>query len=135
MLNPFPLFLNYPLFGPTLLRVVLAAYVIWLGFIKFSPIVMVKTVHFFESMGFRPGLVYAKLLGVGEIVIGFLLLIGLLTQIDSIITLIISVVALVVSVRHKEVGLREPGVYIFIIAICISLLFLGAGFFAADLPL
>jgi len=134
MLNPFPHLLDYQFFGPTILRLVTGIFFIYLGQIKFSKD-KADLVLFFESLGLKPALYFINSLALAEIVIGFALLIGFLTQIAASIAIVISIVSLVVFTRHPNLSSQKPVNYVMILAMVLSLLIMGAGRLALDLPL
>ncbi len=134
MLNPFPILLDYQFYGPTLLRLVVGIYTVWLGSSKL-PKAAPELSAFFDTLGFRPAQYYIGAIAIGEIAAGLLLILGFLTQIGAAILATISLVSLVVSIKHRDISLRAPSEYLFVLAISLALLLLGAGNLAFDWPL
>ena len=134
MLNPFNELLDFQAFAPILLRLAVSIFFIILGYQKYST----HKEHlalFLESIKINPSSLVVRILGGVEIVIGVLFLLGFVTQIAAIVGFIISFVSFVIAIRQPELKLRTPFEYAFVCAICVSLLFTGAGIFAVDLPL
>jgi uncharacterized membrane protein YphA (DoxX/SURF4 family) len=134
MLNPFPFLLDYQFYGPTILRLVVGIYIIWLGSSKL-PSIQPSLMAFFESLGLKPAAYYLYPLAVGEIVAGLCLVAGFMTQIAAGVIAIISFVSLIISSRNPEAKLRAPAEYMFVLVIALALLVMGAGKIAFDWPL
>ena len=134
MLNPFPFLLDYHLYGPTLLRVVLGVYVVFLGSSKL-PKSRPELVTFFESLGLRPASYYLYPLALGEIIAGLCLVMGLMTQIASGVIAVVSLVSLIITAKKPAAKLRPAPEYVFVLVIALALMIMGAGRFAFDWPL
>lgn len=74
-------------------------------------------------------------LAVVEVVVGVLLFIGLYTQIAAIAGMLIALMFKVLSFGKSPLALYGRVTYFLLFMVCFSLLFLGAGAFAFDLPL
>lgn len=134
MLNPFPELLNYQFFIPTLLRLTLGIFIILFGFKKIKGDQEHLTT-FFESLSLKPGSLYIKTLAFAEMILGGLLILGLLTQIAAIIVAIILLVSLIIAYRNTEVQIEKSSIYVLLLVLAVSIMILGAGYMAVDLPL
>jgi len=122
MLSLFPSFLTYQLAGPLIIRLVLGTSLIYAGYQKIR--------DRGQSSGSN-----SRIYGWVEIVISVFLIIGLFTQLAALLNAIILVIKL--AFKAKEGKLLSDGVnyYILLLAMCISLMLTGPGFWAFDLPL
>jgi uncharacterized membrane protein YphA (DoxX/SURF4 family) len=122
MLAIFPSLLTYQQAAPFIIRVVLGVTLAWFGYRK---IIKKGDSSGSNSMSY----------GVVEVFLGLLLVIGLYTQLAAALNAIILVIKL--GFKAKEGKLMNDGVnyYIILLAMAISLLFTGAGFWAFDKPL
>lgn len=134
MLNPFPNLLNYGIFAPLLLRLIIGILFITYGIYKFRSD-REKTCSFFDLVRVGHSGFLTNALGVVEIIAGVAMILGFATQIIAVITGTISFVSFLIKEKHPE-DLSQPKiVYGLICIISISLLLLGAGIPAIDLPL
>ena len=134
MLNPFPELLNFGLFAPLILRLVLGLLFVNLGYLKFKS-EKERWIDSFSSLGLQPARFFVSLFGAIQIIGGIMLLVGLYTQIAALVFSIITFGELVVEYRNERILTRNIVFYLLVLAIGTSLLFSGAGFFAFDLPL
>ena len=114
MLSIFPDLLTFGLLAPFIIRLTLGIYFIYLV------VLVIKEEHahtFFELVRVVPA-------GVG----GLLVLVGVYTQIGAIILVLWSLAEAIRAPKSRPISL-------FTLAMSLSLLFSGAGFFAFDLPL
>jgi hypothetical protein len=107
MLSVFPELFNYSQFGPFFLRLALAIVLIKIGYLAI----------------FKPLKKYERAIGIAQWISALFLLLGFLTQIGALIALITSFKA--------EQKIMKP----MIVAVALSLLFLGPGLLSFDLPL
>ena len=70
-----------------------------------------------------------------EAICGIALIIGFLTQIASLIMAVLCVLAIVFKNKAPGIFRKKISFYFLLCAICVSLLFSGAGIFAFDLAL
>ena len=134
MLSIFPDFLTYGLIAPFILRLVLGLVFVWFGFSKlFSE--RARRAAFFEKLGLRPGTLFVVVVGGIELVGGIFLIIGLFTQAAALVFALISLAALIIKKKQPAALDNTTPFYGLLLAISLSLLFLGAGFFAFDLPI
>jgi uncharacterized membrane protein YphA (DoxX/SURF4 family) len=117
MLNPFPELLYLTPLAPFLLRVLLGITFIYFGYERLTKS---KT---------------EKSLAVVKILVGILFVIGLYTQIASLLAICILGFRLVQKIRHKAFLSAGVNYYLILFVIALSLLFTGAGAWAFDLPL
>ena len=122
MLSLFPSLFTYGLVAPLIIRIVLGATLIDFGYRK-----IIKKG---DSSGSN-----TPTYGVMEIVLGAFLIVGFFTQLAALLNAIILVIKL--GFKLKQGKLLNDGVnyYIILLAMAISLLFSGPGYFAFDLPL
>lgn len=130
MLNFFPELLNWSFFAPFVLRVVLGVVILiasrdlWKKGVSGHP-----HLHKNESRaayGIMTGLL---------IVVGILLIIGLYVQIVAAISVSLSVIALYLKNKHSSDAPESVLFYILAGTVALSLLVLGAGAYAIDIPL
>jgi len=134
MLSIFPSLLAYGMIGTTLLRLSLGVVFLILGYRTFKRD-RENFLSFFHKLGLRGGLYLSIVLALVEIIVGIFLLIGLYTQVAAIIALIISLKILLLNFLGKKLTSETSSFYILTAVISASLIFLGAGVIALDLPL
>jgi uncharacterized membrane protein YphA (DoxX/SURF4 family) len=119
MLSLFPSLLSYSPLGPFLLRVVLAAILFYWAYGRFK--------------GPRTRILISA--GIVEAVTGFLLLIGLFTQLAALILIIVMTVKLSQKIKTKAFFTDGVNYFFIVLVIAITVLFMGPGAFSFDLPL
>jgi len=134
MLNPFPELLAFGLLATFVIRVFLGLLFLRFGIFKIKRDRSEK-LRFFESAGLRPAKVFLYGTAFIEIIGGAMLLIGIYTQIASIALSVLMAGAVLIKVRNPESLKNDLGYYVLLFIATLSLLFLGAGLFAFDLPL
>ncbi|KKU59147.1 MAG: DoxX family protein [Parcubacteria group bacterium GW2011_GWA2_47_12] len=135
MLSVFPSLLAFGLLAPLLLRLALGLVFVNFGWHKLARGRADKTA-FFESLGWKPGEYFAFGFGVVELVVGVMLIVGIYTQIAAFVAALISLGALALKRRTTSCGIESTrGFLALLFIISLSLLVLGAGLFAFDLPL
>ncbi len=134
MLNTFPELLTYSYFAPTLLRIALGLFIIYSGYQAFG----------YEKEKIKNALLLVKIdfgqtgvdvLATLKIILGILLVIGLFTQISSLIIIFLLLGSIYIKYKQKSSLPESICFYSFLIVIAVSLLFTGAGLLAFDLPL
>ena len=130
ILNTFPDLLTFGILSPFLLRVVLGLITINLGNLKLGK-EMVAWQELFETINIHP----VKFLAFVEIIGGFMLVVGSYTQLVSMIFATLFFCEAVLEYRDPNLEKRNITFYILMFTISLSLIFLGAGAFAFDLPL
>jgi len=134
ILNTFPDLLTYSQISPFILRVVLGLIVINLGYLKLRKESSLWQ-ELFKTINFEPAKLFVRVLALIEIIGGAMLIIGLYTQLTSIVFSILFFCEAVLEYRDSVLERRNITFYILMFVISISLIFLGAGAFAFDLPL
>jgi uncharacterized membrane protein YphA (DoxX/SURF4 family) len=120
MLSLFPSLLTYDQIGPTIIRLVLGITLAYFGYLK----VMKRG----QSSGSN-----SVIYGVVEIIIALFLIIGLYTQLAAMLNAVILVIKLIAKARDKALLTDGINYYILLLAMAISLIFMGPGVFAFDL--
>ncbi|MFA5651970.1 MAG: DoxX family membrane protein [Candidatus Paceibacterota bacterium] len=120
--------------SPLILRVVLGLIIINLGFLKLGK-EKIAWRELFETINLLPARILVKVLAVIEIIGGLILIIGAYTQLTSIIFAILFFCEAILEYRESNLEKRNLTFYILMFTISLSLVFLGAGAFALDLPL
>ena len=125
MLSLFPQLLDWSWYVPFFLRMFLAFYTIGLGvaFIKKNKEAEQKDNFTWTAFGIL------------VIALGFLYLLGIYTQIAGVIGFSLSLVALAIKRKYSELAPEPIKFYVLIGLVSLTLLFLGAGPYAFDLPL
>jgi len=134
MLSVFPALFTYKLLAPFILRVIVGIVFLELGWLKLGK---EKTAwhDFFEMIHFKPSYFFVTLLAVIEIVAGAFILTGYLTQLAALVMAIILFAECYIEMQDGSLLKRDIVFYLLLLAICVSLLFSGAGAFAFDRPL
>lgn len=134
MFNTFPTLLAFGLLAPFLLRLTLGLILVDFGYKK-----LFKNRVFFQEILtktlFKPVTTWVWILGILDMIIGILFIIGLFTQITAIVALILFAVGLYIKKQNPDKIQTSHIVFGLMIIIAISLLLTGAGFFALDIPL
>jgi len=131
MLNTFPILLSFAIFVPFIFRIIIALFLLQ---IIASLKNKISVTEYFQSKNF----IFAKHIRFGLQIIfaisAVLIILGLYTQITS---LVITYFLLVVQSINKQISFTKHSnqVFGYVALISFSLLFLGAGAFAFDLPL
>lgn len=134
MLSVFPNLLTYQLLAPFILRLVVGLIFLDLGYLKLTKEKESWNL-FFKTIHFQPTIVFVMIFAIIEIVGGLFLISGFLTQLVALIFAIILFAEAYIEIRDSQLIKRDIVFYLLLLIICISLLFLGAGAFAFDLPL
>lgn len=131
MLNPFPSLLTYSFFAPTILRIVAACVFLMLARTHWKKQAEIKTLLMPIAHGFALSLTW--LLIAIETAVGAALLIGFGVQIAAIVGTLLALKSLIIRPRSLQPLSHSAGWLL--LAVCLSLVFLGAGAFAFDIPL
>ncbi|HJO89562.1 MAG: DoxX family protein [Candidatus Pacebacteria bacterium] len=137
MLNTFPNLLFLGLLSPFLIRITVGLMFLWIGY---SYLFKDRVTATNQVSNRWPKLAISIVWfgGILEIITGFFLIAGFLTQIAAIAGILIAIDALFVKWLYKDlnkVAKYSKMFYILILVASLSLLFSGAGAFAFDLPL
>ena len=134
MLSAFPYLFNYWTYVPTFLRIIAGVYFFTFGYKGFRNEQREK-IEIFDMVGLRPAKYFAISVSLVEVIGGCLLFLGLFVQVVVVTFSVISITAIVIKI-HEQGGLkRNVDTYILLLVILLSLLFLGPGRLAIDLPL
>lgn len=136
MLSIFPNLFNYSQIAPFILRIAVGVIFVAHGYPKLFKN-FGSTVQFFESIKLKPSKYLAVIVGVSEFFSGIALILGFFTQIAALLIAIIMLVAMVYVKKIKfKKGLVDGYEFdLILFAAALSLVFLGPGAFAIDLPL
>ncbi len=134
MLSVFPILFSYALVVPFVFRLIVGLTFLWFGFLKLTRERKSKT-EMFESVGMRPADLYLWLVAILEILAGLTLVLGFLTQLAALILSIVTLAAILIKYRQPAAIASSFGFLCLLFAVSLSLLFLGPGFYAFDLPL
>ena len=125
MLSIFPDLLTYGFFAPLLLRLGVGVYFILASLLHFRKAQKETTLPSFWFIA----------LGIGELCIGALFIVGLWTQVAALLGALYSLKMSVFKQSYfKDLVPHTHLVYMFVGIISLSLLLIGAGAFALDLP-
>jgi len=127
ILNPLPELLSFTSLAPLLLRVVIGVYFLE----QFSAIVHTK---YIQKKNTEIKNIFKYLVG-GKTLGAIAVIIGLYTQIAVLILIVLTIIDIVFEQKSGKLKKTKLQFYLFIIAILLSLLVTGAGFFAIDIPL
>ncbi len=120
MLSLFPSLLAYEQLSPLILRVILGITVVYFGYRHTR----------------RPsGGTNSKIQGILEIVIAAFVLVGLFTQAAALIIALALALKLIMKVRSRAFLTDGVNYYLLLLAIAISIMVTGPGWFAFDVPL
>ncbi len=122
MLSIFPSLLTYEGLAPFIIRIVLGITLAYFGYEKIK--------HRGESSGSN-SLIY----GVIEVVIAVFLIVGLFTQLAALLNVLILVIKIGFKIKEKAFLSDGINYYVLLLAMALSLVFTGAGWFAFDWPL
>jgi len=134
MLNLFPDLLTWSFFAPLFLRLALG--VVFLDFGRHT-LGKGRGQHgaLFEALGLKQGAYYVSVLGCVEIILAFMLILGLYTQLAALVTLLISLAAYYLKGTHGAHIEHRRHLFFLTAVISLSLLLSGAGALGFDLPL
>ena len=134
ILNTFPTLLTFSMFSPLILRVVLCFIVINHGYLKLTS-EKIAWQELFETINIHPSRIFVKVLAFIEIIGGLMLIAGAYTQLTAMVFAVLFFCEAVLEYRDPVLEKRNLTFYILIFGIALSLIFLGAGALAIDLPL
>lgn len=118
----FPYLFTYEQVAPLILRLILGITLAYFGYRKM------------RERGTSSGS-NSVIYGAAEIVIGAFLVIGLFTQLAALINVVILIIKIGYKIRDKAFLTDGINYYLLLLTIAISVIFLGPGWFAFDLPL
>lgn len=132
MLNLFPQLLAFELLAPFILRLALAAILIYHGYPKLFKD-FPSTVSYFESLKIKPAKLWVVVVGLIEFIGGIFLFVGFLIQLVAILASLEFL--FIVFILKRAHGFKALEFDLAILAMALSLIFLGGGAFAIDIPL
>ena len=132
--NPFPTLLDFQIFAPAILRIVVGIFFIVFGVSTLGRL-KARKIELLSRVGLRSAAFFNNLDGTIEIIGGIMFIVGLFTQIVAIVFIILSILALSIKSKDTANVLWPRSTYLLLLVICLSLLLTGAGLPALDLPL
>lgn len=131
MLNTFPTLLSYALLVPFLFRICLALFLIQIAGSLGNKLAITT---YFSNNKYPFAWAIAWLLQIFSVLCAIMLALGLYTQITALVTIYVLLSLGHVS-KHLGIFRHSESTFAFASLISFSLLFLGAGSFALDVPL
>lgn len=132
MLNLFPNLFTYGIFIPTLLRLAAALTLAYLAYMQYRRRNEIKHLPL-PLLGKQSWWHMGPMLL--NIVLAGMLFVGYYTQAAALVTLAVHLIfGLWSNRRYPEVAILPNSTVLLLLVICVSLLFLGAGAFAFDIP-
>jgi uncharacterized membrane protein YphA (DoxX/SURF4 family) len=133
MLNPFPelLYLS-PFFAPLILRVTIGLLFLYSGYIQWQRRDSISKMRFPVVGG---GIWVSWLLITFHALFGFLLIVGLYTQVAALFGILGGIKGLILKHRYPELIPIPRSAILLSLAMLVSILLTGAGAFAFDIPL
>ena len=122
MFSFFPSLLVLQQLGPFFIRIALGLTFLYFGY------KILKEQNQVSTTG-------SKIYGGIEVVLGISLIIGLYTQLSALIITLFLVIKLIYKIKSKSFLSDGVNYYILLFAMSLSLLVMGAGFLAFDMPL
>lgn len=135
MLNTFPLLLSFDLLVPLLFRIVLGVIFFRSGYMllfqkaSFPPLTTTLTAH--NSLR----LILGRILGSVLLICALFLVLGIRVQVTALILSLLASCAFCIKIKYPTLLMSNTRYYLLLAVMSFSLLFLGPGFFAFDLPL
>jgi uncharacterized membrane protein YphA (DoxX/SURF4 family) len=134
ILNTFPDLLTFSQMSPLILRVILGLITVNLGYLKFTR-EKKSWEELFATIHLNPAKIFVKILAFMEILGGLMFISGIYTQLTAMIFAALFFCEAILEYRESDLERRNLTFYILMFTISLSLIFLGAGAFAFDLPL
>ena len=132
--NLFPELFSYSLLAPLILRIVVGLVFLNLGFLKLGK-EKKGWIASLSILNIKPAGFFTTVLGLIEIIGGFLLIGGAYTQVAALVLAVISTCELLVEYEEESILKRDIVFYLLLAAICASLILSGAGLYAIDVPM
>ena len=134
ILNTFPDLLTFSTLSPFILRVVIGIIIINLGSLKLGK-ERIAWKELLETINIHPANFFVKTIAFIELIGGLMLLVGAYTQLTAMVFAVLFFCEATLEYREPVLEKRNLTFYSLMFTISISLVFLGAGAFAFDLPL
>ena len=134
MLSVFPSLFTYELVVPLVFRIVIGLVLVVYGY---KHIAETRDDKMATLVHLKPATAsfWLWLVGIVNIVGGLLLVVGLYTQVVALVFSILLLWAVMYKYKKPEMVPLSQGTLLLLLLVTASLLFLGAGFYAIDLPL
>jgi hypothetical protein len=129
MLSLFPELLDWYFFVPTLFRIILGTYLLFWGWR------MLARTTFAPTPDHPSAPAASQAFGICFIALSALLYAGYLIQLVGAIVASLGILAILLRKKHPDVVPESVTSYVFLTTIAFSLIFLGPGAFAVDIPL
>lgn len=131
----FPALLDFQMLGIFMLRITLGFIFVYFCYEKLF-LFRKDQIHFYEKLGLRPAKIFSLIVAAIEGITGVLLVIGLYTQGAAVVAGALMSLATLIKWRTPSALPKNTNdFYVILAVVSFSLLFLGAGAFAIDLPL
>ena len=127
ILNPLPDLLSYAYLAPFLLRIIIGTHFL-------NQIITIIGIKFQSKKRLKIKNTLKYLIGI-ETFSAIALIIGFYTQIAVLILIVTTIINLILEQKSGGLKKTKLQLYILILAVLLSLLVTGAGFFSIDLPL
>jgi len=134
ILNTFPDLLTFGTLSPFILRVVIGLIILDLGILKFGR-EHVAWQELFDAINLQPSKLCVKILAFTEVIGGLMLIAGSYVQLTAMVFTVLFFIELILEYRQSALEKRDLTFYILMFSVSLSLVFLGAGAFAFDIPL
>lgn len=133
MLSVFPQLFTYQEVAPVILRAVLGVAFMLHGYPKLFGGFRATT-QFFSSAGIKPAKFWVAVVGIVELFGGIALLLGLFTQVAALL-IAINMTGALLLVKRKQGFVGGYELDLAFLAMALTLLLLGPGFWSIDFPL
>ncbi|MSR78983.1 MAG: DoxX family protein [Candidatus Taylorbacteria bacterium] len=134
MLNYFPALLSYNMAVPTVFRLIIGCLFIYFAYSNLTTNRESKII-LFEKYSLSAGQLWLWVLVSIETLGGITLLVGIFTQISSMIMSVLLLAGLVSKQKYPDLLPWSKGFIFLLLMITASLLFIGPGLYSIDLPL
>lgn len=134
MISAFPYLLSFATISPLILRVAAGIYMLIFAHENLEN-KREERLHLFNEARLRPAKWFLYFMSAIEIAGGVLLVAGAWTQIAALSLAVLMLMAIIIKIFRPDLISRSVNTYILLFVILISLIFTGAGFAGADLPL
>lgn len=136
MVSLFPQLFDYEFLATGVLRIAIGLILIHLAYQSFFT-KRDECLFVLEKEGVKPSFLFLSLVSVCKAVLGLLLIIGLFTQITTLVVSTLAFVAFLIKIKRPSFLIlpNTNEFYILLFIVSLVLAFLGPGAFAIDLPL
>ncbi len=134
MLSVFPTLLSYSLLVPFVFRLVVGILFVVFGYTNITK-KRENTIALLTGLKIKSTTSWLWIIALVEMVGGLLLIVGLYTQVLALIFSVMIILKIWLKKKNSEAVSLSKGTLLLLLLITTSLLFLGPGFYAFDLPL